>query len=116
LAQLAADLADELPGPHALVLGGGATLLLVAGLADRLALLVQLALLLQQATLLSVHGHDGLDLGLRGRWCAVAHGFEQGRRESNPQPPVLETGALPVELLPSDARVHASTGPGQDPI
>ena len=25
----------------------------------------------------------------------------QGRRESNPQPPVLETGALPVELLPS---------------
>ena len=26
---------------------------------------------------------------------------EQGRRDSNPQPPVLETGALPVELLPS---------------
>src|SRR3954447_9906051 len=25
---------------------------------------------------------------------------EQGRRDSNPQPPVLETGALPVELLP----------------
>src|SRR3954470_24624859 len=25
----------------------------------------------------------------------------QGRRESNPQPPVLETGALPIELLPS---------------
>jgi hypothetical protein len=25
----------------------------------------------------------------------------QGRRDSNPQPPVLETGALPVELLPS---------------
>jgi hypothetical protein len=23
----------------------------------------------------------------------------QDRRESNPQPPVLETGALPVELL-----------------
>ncbi len=26
---------------------------------------------------------------------------EQGRRESNPQPPVLETGALPIELHPS---------------
>ena len=24
---------------------------------------------------------------------------EQARRESNPQPPVLETGALPIELL-----------------
>ena len=24
----------------------------------------------------------------------------QGRRDSNPQPPVLETGALPIELLP----------------
>jgi hypothetical protein len=23
----------------------------------------------------------------------------QARRESNPQPPVLETGALPIELL-----------------
>src|ERR1019366_5647032 len=26
--------------------------------------------------------------------------FEQGRRDSNPQPPVLETGALPIEPLP----------------
>src|SRR6266850_5212509 len=25
-------------------------------------------------------------------------GFWQARRESNPQPPVLETGALPIEL------------------
>src|SRR6516165_6032608 len=25
----------------------------------------------------------------------------QGRRDSNPQPPVLETGTLPIELLPS---------------
>ena len=25
----------------------------------------------------------------------------QGRRDSNPEPPVLETGALPVELQPS---------------
>jgi hypothetical protein len=26
--------------------------------------------------------------------------MEQGRRDSNPQPPVLETGALPIVLLP----------------
>lgn len=25
----------------------------------------------------------------------------QGRRDLNPQPPVLETGTLPIELLPS---------------
>src|SRR5438270_13504804 len=29
---------------------------------------------------------------------------EQGRQDSNMQPPVLETGALPVELLPWGAR------------
>src|SRR4051794_15452552 len=30
---------------------------------------------------------------------AFLHGVgEQGRRDSNPQPPVLETGALPIEL------------------
>jgi hypothetical protein len=29
---------------------------------------------------------------------------EQGRRDSNPQPSVLETGALPIELLPFDWR------------
>jgi hypothetical protein len=28
----------------------------------------------------------------------VSEGW-QDRRESNPQPPVLETGALPIELL-----------------
>ena len=28
--------------------------------------------------------------------------FKQARRDSNPQPPVLETGALPVELRTSD--------------
>ena len=36
---------------------------------------------------------------------------QQGRRESNPQPPVLETGALPIELHPCasnpTARMHA---------
>ena len=29
---------------------------------------------------------------------SVSEGW-QARRESNPQPPVLETGALPIELL-----------------
>src|SRR6478609_7663460 len=29
----------------------------------------------------------------------VSHYNWQDRRESNPQPPVLETGALPIELL-----------------
>ena len=33
--------------------------------------------------------------------------FEQARRDSNPQPPVLETGALPVELRTSD--IHRSS-------
>src|SRR5215207_6236151 len=37
-------------------------------------------------------------------------GTEQGRRESNPQPAVLETAALPVELLPSDVRGLLSVG------
>jgi hypothetical protein len=31
-------------------------------------------------------------------------GTQQGRQDSNLQPPVLETGALPVELLPWVAR------------
>ena len=35
--------------------------------------------------------------------------FLQARRESNPQPPVLETGALPIELLPFGA-VRANAG------
>jgi hypothetical protein len=31
----------------------------------------------------------------------------QARRESNPQPPVLETGALPIELLAFTASLSA---------
>ena len=32
--------------------------------------------------------------------CGPANPHLQGRRDSNPQPPVLETGTLPIELLP----------------
>src|SRR5690606_7533360 len=37
-------------------------------------------------------------------------GKVQGRRDSNPQPPVLETGALPIELLPFEGSVQRTTG------
>ena len=33
----------------------------------------------------------------------------QGRRDLNPQPPVLETGTLPIELLPSELALHDRT-------
>jgi hypothetical protein len=47
-----------------------------------------------------------LSQALRERNPALGAGFlafhpVQGRRDSNPEPPVLETGALPVELRPS---------------
>src|SRR5215213_9813714 len=35
-----------------------------------------------------------------GRYPPPHRGATQGRRDLNPQPPVLETGALPIELLP----------------
>ena len=31
--------------------------------------------------------------------------FWQGRQDSNPQPPVLETDALPIELLPVQSTI-----------
>ena len=37
------------------------------------------------------------------------YGCWQGRRESNPQPAVLETAALPIELLPCRYRPYFST-------
>ena len=40
---------------------------------------------------------------------------EQGRRDSNPQPPVLETGALPIELLPSGAAATIARPPAARP-
>ena len=36
---------------------------------------------------------------------------KQARRESNPQPPVLETGALPIELRTSGERRHHRCSP-----
>ena len=57
----------------------------------RSAVRAQLALPLEHPLLLSVHRH-----GRDGSWWWDA----QGRRDSNPQPAVLETAALPVELLP----------------
>jgi hypothetical protein len=36
---------------------------------------------------------------------------QQGRRDSNSQPPVLETGALPIELHPYDAQTAWTDGP-----
>src|SRR6185437_5441064 len=48
--------------------------------------------------------HHALGFAVHGRLTYFVFGWlhpGQGRRDSNPQPPVLETGALPVELLPS---------------
>ena len=55
----------------------------------------------------------------------LVSGLPQGRRDSNPQPPVLETGALPIELLPFGGRTdptvaatdagHASAGVRRPP-
>src|SRR5262245_53497665 len=44
-------------------------------------------------------------------------GGEQGRRDSNPRPSVLETDALPTELLPSADRTTrpVSQGTSQSP-
>ena len=52
-------------------------------------------------------------LSPRGDWIRArkVREFEQGRRESNPQPLVLETSALPVELLP-----FGHGGPGRSRI
>ena len=93
LAQLAAHLVHALAAEQArlLDLRLGLAGRRAALLADRLAVRVDLALTLEHALLFSVHGHDGT-FGL--------HDLEQGRRDSNPQPTVLETVALPVELLP----------------
>src|ERR1019366_9934069 len=46
-------------------------------------------------------------LGSRALSFDRSTGGEQGRRGLNPQPSVLETGALPVELLPSAHRRDA---------
>jgi hypothetical protein len=52
---------------------------------------------------ISVSGEGVVVNGCREAKCADSAGpakSQQGRQDSNLQPPVLETGALPVELLP----------------
>src|SRR4051794_19017252 len=105
LLELAADLGEVLTGAD-LLLGG---LLLRLGLAFGRAGLVG-ALLRHEPFGLSIHraassSADGL------ADCTAT----QGRRDSNPQPPVLETGALPVELLPSGGLATDSFAPNRKP-
>src|SRR5436305_7777447 len=53
---------------------------------------------------------------LRSQFQVLSSNFPkawQARRESNPQPPVLETGALPIELLAYSITVGAR-GSGPD--
>src|SRR4029079_15120834 len=45
-------------------------------------------------------GSSTRDAGRAGVRELMHVGIWQGRRDSNPQPPVLEPGALPIELLP----------------
>src|SRR5690606_33632464 len=47
---------------------------------------------------------------LRARDTLLSESRLQGRRDSNPQPPVLETGALPIELLPLAMPDYTITG------
>src|ERR687897_957140 len=61
----------------------------------------QLALALHHSLGLSVHRH-GATLERKKK---IGEG--QGRRDSNPQPAVLETAALPIELLPSGVTATA---------
>ena len=76
--------------------------------AHRVALLVERAHLLEGSLLLSVQIHrHGVFSVSRSLSFAIFDALgvcaEQGRRDSNPRPSVLETDALPAELLPSDA-------------
>jgi hypothetical protein len=45
-------------------------------------------------------GHELLHSRLAGKRLVGAAVSQQGRQDSNLQPPVLETGALPIELRP----------------
>src|SRR6185437_12439759 len=96
LPQLVPDLPHEL-GRGGPLLGGRRRRRNVGRLEGQGAVALHLALTLHSALALAVHGSCS---GSCRRSCCTT-GSEQGRRDSSPQPPVLETGALPVELLPS---------------
>jgi hypothetical protein len=49
--------------------------------------------------------------GAKGKPRSGGFSHRQGRQDSNLQPPVLETGALPVELRPSAVRTPIVVGP-----
>ncbi len=48
-----------------------------------------------------LHGRDVRGRNVSGRACAASCRGWQGRRDSNPRPPVLETGALPLSYAPA---------------
>src|SRR4249919_2413120 len=52
----------------------------------------------------AVRGVNPSDLAIRTR-----RAWQQGRQDSNLQPPVLETGALPIELRPWVARTSVAS-------
>ncbi len=97
LAQLRSHLAEELGHPgRGTQLGLGSAIRIRARRSrgvERGRRAVWLDLALIHALHFSVHGV--VRLSTDSWW--------QGRRDSNPQPPVLETGALPIELLPYGA-------------
>ena len=105
LAHLGADLAKVLRGGRALFLLGGSR----ARGARRGALLVERAHLLELALLFPVQVHCHGRTRRRKTWREGR--CRHGRRDSNPRPSVLETDALPAELLPFVGGAPGYQGP-----
>ncbi len=53
--------------------------------------------------------------GVWGKECG-AGGMEQEWRDSNPQPPVLETGALPLSYTPKENRKNSDNGDARERV